>query len=124
MEENNKNEIYNHYIALDWSKEVVAISTLLCSGSKLETKLLKPEPKIIKEFLKGYPGKKIMTFEETTSQWLYVELKDSVDRILICDPYRNGFLKDGPKNDKRDARDLCRLIRHSRSTSTEFHIEP
>jgi hypothetical protein len=49
--------------------------------------------------------------ESTSSQWLYVELLDSVDRIIICDPYRNSLLAEGPKNDKIDARKLCLLLR-------------
>ena len=53
-----------------------------------------------------------MTIEETTgSHWLYVELLESVDKILICDPYRNSLLKEGAKNDKIDARKLCLLLR-------------
>ena len=53
-----------------------------------------------------------MTIEETTgSHWLYVELLESVDKILICDPYRNSSLKEGAKNDKIDARKLCLLLR-------------
>src|SRR3990172_7093908 len=55
---------------------------------------------------------KILTIEETTgSHWLYVELLESVDKILICDPYRNSLLKEGAKNDKIDARKLCLLLR-------------
>ena len=42
---------------------------------------------------------------------MYVELKDYVDKIIICDPYRNSLLKEGPKNDSKDASELCRLLR-------------
>ena len=57
-------------------------------------------------------GKKILTIEETTgSHWLYVELLESVDKIIICDPFRNSLLNEGPKNDKIDARKLCLLLR-------------
>jgi transposase len=49
--------------------------------------------------------------ETATSQWLYTELKDYVDRLLICDPYRNKLLNDGPKTDKIDAAKLVHLLK-------------
>ena len=53
-----------------------------------------------------------MTIEETTtSQWLYTELKEYVDRILICDPNRNKLLNEGPKTDKIDASKLVQLLK-------------
>lgn len=104
---------YAHYIAVDWSKNNMAIARL--------TKHNNTNPKVIdvpsdikelKLYLKRLEGKKIITFEETTtSQWLYVELLDHVDRIVICDPYRNRLLSDGPKNDKIDAGKLSILLK-------------
>ena len=53
-----------------------------------------------------------MTIEETsTSQWLYTELKDHVDRLIICDPSRNRLLSEGAKTDKNDASKLVQLLR-------------
>ena len=53
-----------------------------------------------------------MTIEETTtSQWLYTELKEYVDKILICDPCRNSLLSEGPKTDKIDASKLVQLLK-------------
>jgi transposase len=104
-------EGYDHYIALDWSERNMAIARL----GKKDT-----EPKIIdvpsdlkglKFYLSNLKGKKILTIEETTtSQWLYVELYDYVEKIFICDPYRNRLLSDGPKTDKIDAGKLCKLL--------------
>lgn len=110
--ENTQNEIYKHYIALDWSQKIVAIAVMRDNGSKVDVKEIPPDTKLLKQHLKSYPGRKILTVEETTtSQWLYVELKDSVDKFLICDPYRNSLLKDGPKTDKIDSANLCMLLR-------------
>jgi hypothetical protein len=62
--------------------------------------------------LKKFRGKKILTIEETTStHWLYVELKDYVDKIVVCDPYRNSLLSEGPKDDDIDAGKLSLLLR-------------
>ena len=112
MVENTKNNIYRHYIALDWSQKTVAMATMHDCGGKVHTQMVRPDPRAIKEELKKYRGSKILTIEETTtSHWLYVELKESVDRIIICDPYRNSLLKDGPQTDKIDATKLCLLLR-------------
>ena len=32
--------------------------------------------------------------------------RDDLDRIVICDPYRNRLLSEGPKTDKIDANKL------------------
>jgi len=110
--ENTQKEIYRHYIALDWSQETVALASMRDSSTEVDLIEMIPEIKILKQYLKSRPGKKILTMEETTtSHWLYVELKDSVDKILVCDAYRNSLLKDGPKTDKLDARNLCLLLR-------------
>ena len=110
--QNTKKEIYNHYLALDWSQEIVALASMRATSSEPEVRTLLPDTRELKELLKNYSGRKILTIEETTtSHWLYVELKESVDKILICDPYRNGLLKDGPKTDKIDSRNLCKLLR-------------
>ena len=39
------------------------------------------------------------------------ELKEYVDRIIICDPNRNKLLNDGPKTDKIDASKLVQLLK-------------
>jgi len=63
-------------------------------------------------YLKNLKGTICLTFEETTtSQWPYTELKEYVDKIIVCDPYRNKLLSEGPKNDKIDARKLVMLLR-------------
>jgi transposase len=66
----------------------------------------------LKIYLSRLKGKKILVFEETTtSQWLYTELKGYVDEIVVCDPYRNRLLSEGPKTDKIDATKLVRLLK-------------
>lgn len=103
---------YDHFIALDWSKVNMAIARL--TNHRANPKLIEvpSDIKELKLYLRGLTGKKVMAFEETTtSQWLYVELLDLVDRIVICDPYRNRLLGDGPKNDKIDAGKLAILLK-------------
>ena len=121
MKQLNKNEIYKHYIALDWSKINFAIASIRDSGIRYKVEEHPADVKILKNCLKQYPGKKILTIEETTTaHWLYVELKDYVDKILICEPYHNSLLKTGAKNDKLDAVKLCTLLRNG-SLKEVFH---
>ena len=57
-------------------------------------------------------GSICLTIEETTtSQWLYTELKDCVEKLVICDPYRNRLLSEGAKTDKIDAEKLVKLLK-------------
>jgi hypothetical protein len=103
---------YDHYIGLDWSKINMAISRLTKLSRTPKIIELPSDIQDLKLYLKKLSGKKIIAFEETTtSQWLYVELLDCVDKIVICDPYRNRLLSDGPKNDKIDAGKLSILLR-------------
>lgn len=116
-----KNEIYKHYIALDWSKVNFAIASIRDTGTKFKVEEHPADLKKLKNCLKQLPGKKILTVEETTTaHWLYVELKDYVDKILICEPFYNSLLKSGPKNDKMDATKLCTLLRNG-SLKEVFH---
>lgn len=121
MKQITKNEIYKHYIALDWSKVNFALASIHDTGTKFKVEEYPPDLKILKQCLKNLSGKKILTIEETTTaHWLYVELKDYVDKILICEPYQNSLLKSGPKNDKIDATKLCTLLRNG-SLKEVFH---
>ena len=108
-----ENETYDHYLAIDWSGKNMAIASM---GRKdLEPKVIDLPSDLgeLKLYLTKLTGKKILTIEETTaSQWLYVELYDHVDKIFICDPYRNRLLTDGPKTDRIDAGKLCKLLRN------------
>jgi transposase len=111
--QNTNNNLYRHYIALDWSQKIVAMATMKDNGGKIEVQMVQPDPGIIRDKLKKYTGSKIMTIEETTtSHWLYVELRDSVDKLVICNPYTNRLMLDGPQTDKIDAKNLCLLLRN------------
>ena len=106
------NDRYDNYVALDWSQRNMAIATLRNCGNVPRVTDTKAEIDELKAYLKNMKGSKILTIEETTStHWLYIDLYDYVDKILICDPYRNRLLSDGPQNDKIDARNLCLLLR-------------
>ncbi len=103
---------YDHYLSLDWSQKNMAIARMKKNSIKPQIIDVRSDLKEAKKYFSSLKGSKILTIEETTStHWLAIELKESVDRILICDPYRNRLLNQGPKTDKIDAGKLCQLLR-------------
>jgi transposase len=90
----------------------MAIARMTKESSTVKVVNVPSSVKELQIFLSRLRGKKILTFEETsTSQWLYVELKDHVDELVVCDPYRNHLLSDGPKTDELDAVKLVKLLK-------------
>ncbi len=99
-----KDTIYDHYIAIDWSIKNMAIARMTKKSNKITAIDVPSDIEDFQAYLKNLRGTKILAIEETTtSQWLYTELKEYVDRLFICDPSRNKLLNEGPKTDKIDA---------------------
>jgi len=67
----------------------------------------------LKEVLAGIGGRRKLTFEEgPMAQWLYRNLKQDVDELVVCDPRRNRLITDdGDKADPIDAGKLAELLR-------------
>lgn len=109
-----KTNIYDHYIAIDWSIKNMAIARMTNKSNKITAIDVPSDVTELKFYLQNLRGSKIVAIEETTtSQWLYTELKDEADKVLICDPYRNRLLSEGPKTDKIDASKLVQLLKAS-----------
>lgn len=107
-----EDSIYDHYVAIDWAAKNMAIARMTKKSNKISVIDVPADIKELQFYLKNLKGSKILVIEETTtSQWLYTELIDHVDKIFICDPYRNILLSEGPKTDKIDASKLVRLLR-------------
>ena len=103
---------FDHYLAVDWSMKVMAIAHMAKRSRQPQVFERQSDLKELKEYLASLKGGTVLAIEETTTaQWLYLELVDHVDRIIICDPFRNRLLSDGPKTDKIDAGKLCLLLR-------------
>jgi len=110
----SKSEIgsYDHYIAIDWSMANMAIAHMSRRDEKPRVFERESDIEELKKYLSSLKGRKIITIEETGSaHWLYLELMGYADRILICDPFHNRWLCQGPKTDKIDAGKLCELLR-------------
>ena len=105
-------EGYDHYLGLDYSQEGYSLGRV--TGKMKNPKIVNGSRRVedIQLRLKALRGKKILTIEETTStHWLYIELKEYVDKIVVCDPYRNSLLSEGAKDDEIDAGKLSLLLR-------------
>jgi transposase len=90
----------------------MAIARMTKKSNKITAIDVPSDIEDVKAYLKNLKGTKILAIEETTtSQWLYTELKECVDRIFICDPHRNRLLSEGPKTDKIDATKLVQLLK-------------
>ena len=113
---NNREYLYDNYLGLDWSQVNCVLARMGSNSLSVKIEEYTSDPsknlKRLKKQLSEIRGNKILTIEETTTtHWLYVELKEYVDKILICDPYRNSLLSEGAKTDRIDARKLCLLLR-------------
>ena len=106
------NRLYDHYIAIDWSLKTMAIGHMSRRDDHPRVFERPTEVKELKEYLGSLKGRTILTMEESgTAHWLYLELLDCVERIMVCDPFHNRLLCHGPKTDKIDAGKLCELLR-------------
>jgi transposase len=103
---------YDHYIGLDWSERTMAIARMTKHQSFPVTNERPTDLKEMKLYLDQLRGTRVLVVEETTTaHWLYLELCEHVERIIICDPYRNKLLSEGAKTDKIDAAKLCQLLK-------------
>jgi transposase len=101
-----------HYIGLDWAQKNMAIARMELGSPKVHTMDVPANVKELQLYLCKLKGKRTLTLEETTtSQWLYTELRDCVDELIVCDPYRNRLLSEGAKTDRIDAVKLVRLLK-------------
>jgi len=106
--------MYDHYIGIDWAQQNMAIARMTKHSQRITSVDVKSDIRDLQVYLNNLKGKKIITFEESSpAQWLYTELKNYADEIVVCDPYRNKLLKEGAKNDIADAEKLVTLLKNN-----------
>jgi Transposase IS116/IS110/IS902 family/Transposase len=104
--------MYDHYVAIDWSVKTMAIGHMSRRDDHPRVFERPTDLKELQEYLGSLKGRTMLTLEESgAAHWLYLELLDYADMILICDPFYNRLLCHGPKTDKIDAGKLCELLR-------------
>src|SRR5205823_2331450 len=100
------------YIGMDVHKEAAVIAVLNGSGKLVMESIVETKASSILQFIHGLRGELHVTWEEGTwAAWLYDLLQPQAAQVLVCDPRRNAFLKEGNKSDKIDARKLADLLR-------------
>jgi transposase len=105
-------EVYDHYVSVDWSEKTMAIATMTASDASPHVWEVRSDVARLQEYLKSLRGRIILTFEESTpAHWLYGKLMPYVERLIVCNPGYNRLLCRGPKNDSIDAAKLCLLLR-------------
>lgn len=103
---------YDQIIALDYAERNVAIARLTKRAKSPQVLEGQYRPPELRQYLSTLKGTKLLVIEETTTaHYLYCELREYVDRVIICDPYQNRLLGTGPKTDRIDARKLAQLAR-------------
>jgi len=99
------------YIGLDAHSSTCTFCVTSSTGVELDMTTLTTNGRMLHDYLKGIEGKKILTFEECDlSSWLSTILKESVHKIIVCNPVFNKQYKRA-KTDKLDARNLAGLLR-------------
>jgi Transposase len=99
------------YIGMDVHKDAIWIAVLNSSGKLTMENIIETKAITILEFVHGLRGSLHVTFEEGTwTAWLYGLLTPHVAKLVVCDPRRNGYLKQGSKSDRIDARKLAELL--------------
>src|ERR1700683_5809147 len=100
------------YIGMDVHQATISVAVMDAGGKLIMECLLETKAATIVEFIRGLRGTLSLTFEEGTSAaWLHDLLQPHVSRLVVCDPPKNGLLKDGNKSDRIDARNLAELLR-------------
>jgi transposase len=101
-----------HFIAMDTHSQ----STDICvktraNGPGRRYRVATTIP-AIREVIEGVAGPRKLTFEEgPLADWLWRNLRGSVEEAVVCDPRKNALVaKDGDKDDPIDAEKLCDLL--------------
>jgi hypothetical protein len=100
------------YIGMVVHKEATVIAVLNGSGKLVMESIVETKASSILQFIHGLQGELHGTWEEGSwAAWRYDLLQPHAAQVLVCDPRRNAFFKEGHKSDQIDARKLADLLR-------------
>lgn len=100
-----------YFIGLDAHSSTSTFAVLDPDGQCVLRKTVDTSEKNLWNVIESINGERILTFEESTiSQWLYISLREKVDRLLVCNPTYVAK-KAGAKTDFRDAIHLANELR-------------
>jgi hypothetical protein len=79
------------YIGMDVHKEATTIAVMNSAGKLVMESIVETKAATIVQFVEGLRGDLCVTFEEGTwAAWLYDLLKPHVNKVVVCDPRKNG----------------------------------
>ena len=100
-----------YYIGLDAHSTTSTFAVVDEHGKCVLRETVTTAEKSLVHVINRLHGERHMTLEESSiSQWLYLHLKDKVDRLVICNPTYVAK-KQGAKTDFRDALHLAQELR-------------
>ncbi len=89
------------YIGMDVHTATISVAVLDASGKLVTDSVMETKASTILQFIHGLRGDLYLTLEEGTwATWLYDLLRPYVTNIVVCNPRRNAFLKEGNKSDR------------------------
>lgn len=112
---------YRYHIGLDAHSRNCVFAVMDSEGRLEERAKIPTTDGELVRYVKRWRSPVALAFEETTiSQWLYVQLKDEVEHLVVCDPKANK--RPGAKTDRIDAVELADLLRVGRLRPV-FHTD-
>ena len=106
-----------YYIGLDAHSTTSTFAVVDENGQCVLRETVKTSEQSLVHVINKINGERHMTLEESSiSQWLFLHLKDKVDKLIICNPTYIAK-KQGAKTDFRDALHLANELRTN-------HLQP
>lgn len=100
-----------YFIGLDAHSTTSTFAVVDESGKCVHRSTVKTTEKTLSYVINQINGERVLTFEESTiSQWLYLQLREYVDDLIVCNPVYVAK-KQGAKTDFRDALHLAQELR-------------
>ena len=107
------------FIGMDAHSKTCFFVVMNKRGRILTKRRVKTNEADILGFVRSVKGQKQLAFEEgVISHWLYLLLKDEVDKLIVCQPQE----REGAKNDELDAGEIADLLRVGRLKEV-FHAD-
>ena len=101
----------DYFIGLDAHSTTSTFAVVDEKGKCVLRNTVKTSEQNLFSVIKRVQGGRHLTFEESTiSQWLWLSLRDKVDKLLVCNPVYVAK-KPGAKTDFRDALHLAQELR-------------
>jgi transposase len=100
-----------YYIGLDANCKTSTFAVVDGRGQCVLRETVDTTEKALSYVINKVQGERHLTFEESTiSQWLYLQLREKVDELVVCNPVYVAK-KPGAKTDFRDALHLAQELR-------------